>query len=146
MRYIFCLYCSCYKVSEASNDSSLQEIIQEEDNATRLLEAGYSKSLRAVSLDDRNGIISTLLTFHLFLKVKAVMDQFREGLEVAGLLKFLTTYTDLMRPLFVDESSPLTASKPSSIVEMHRVTQTRNVNCYRTSKRDDGANIFGARQ
>ncbi len=48
------------------------------------------------------------------LKVKAVMDQFREGLEAAGLLPFMVKYTDLMRPLFVDESRCLTASKESN--------------------------------
>ncbi len=51
---------------------------------TRLIEAGYSKSLRQRSLSDREEIVSTLLVFHLFLKVKAVMDQFRKGLDVAA--------------------------------------------------------------
>ena len=102
---------SHYKISGASNDSSLQKVFQEDDMSARLIEAGYSKSLYALSLNDASGMGSTLLTFHLFLKVKAVMDQFKEGLEMAGLLPFMTKYADLMRPLFVDETCCLTASK-----------------------------------
>lgn len=85
-----------------------------------VVEAGYSKPLSKVSLCDQGEIVSTLLAFHLFLKVKGVMDQFREGLQVAGLLHFMTKYTDLLRPLFVDEKHLLTARKRFDIVlDMH---------------------------
>ena len=76
-----------------------------------VVEAGYSKALNQVTLRDQGEIVSTLLAFHLFLKVKGVMDQFREGLQVAGLLHFISKYTDLLRPLFVDERRPLTSRK-----------------------------------
>lgn len=39
------------------------------------------------------------------------MDQFKEGLEEAGLLYYLKKYLDIMAPLFVDKTAPLTASK-----------------------------------
>lgn len=60
---------------------------------------------------DKEEIIHTIVTFHLFIKVKAVMDQFKEGLEVSGLLQHMKKYYDLMTPLFVNERSSLTASK-----------------------------------
>ena len=78
---------------------------------SRLVEAGYTKPLNQLLLSDRDEIVSILVSFHLLLKVKAVMDQFREGLELRGLLHFMTKYTDLLRPLFVDENRPLTARK-----------------------------------
>ena len=56
-------------------------------------------------------MVSTLLTFHLFIKVKAVMDQFKEGLEEAGVLHYMKKYYDLTTPLFVNETSRLTANK-----------------------------------
>ena len=106
----------CYKISDASSDASLQEMLQEEEMVSRLVEAGYSKSLSQLSLSDRDDIMSSLVSFHFFLKVKAVMDQFREGLETSGLLHFMTKYTDLLRPLFVDERRPLTASKQRTFI------------------------------
>ena len=104
----------CYKISDASSDASLQEMLQEEV-VSRLVEAGYSKSSSQLSLSDRD-IASSLVSFHFFLKMKAVMDQFREGLETSGLLHFMTKYTHLLRPLFVDEHRPLTASKQRTFI------------------------------
>ena len=37
------------------------------------------------------------------------MDQFREGLECAGVHKKMKLYEDQMRSLFVNERTPLTA-------------------------------------
>lgn len=75
-----------------------------------MTEAGYAKPLSLITVIDKK-IISTLLTFHLFIKVKAVMDQFQEGLAETGLLYYMKKYTDLMRPLFVNENPAITASK-----------------------------------
>jgi len=86
-------------------------LLQEEEALTLLSEAGYAKPLSLVTLADKRGILGTVLTFHLFIKVKAVMDQFKEGLEMAGILQYMEKYTDIIRPLFVDENLPLTASK-----------------------------------
>ena len=49
--------------------------------------------------------------FYLLVKVKAVMDQFKKGLDEAGVLQYMTKYFDIMTPLFVNEEIPLTASK-----------------------------------
>ena len=38
------------------------------------------------------------------------MDQFREGLEIFGVYQYISKYPDIMQPLFVDESTNLTAS------------------------------------
>ena len=75
-----------------------------------MAEVGYTKPLTLMCLSDRRGVIDEVLTFHLFIKVKAAMDQFLEGLECAGFLSYMKRYTDIVRPLFVDESPPLTAS------------------------------------
>ena len=71
-----------------------------------LSEAGFTT---LVQLSDRGEMVSTLVTFHLFIKVKAVI--FKGGLEEAGLLHYMKKYYDLMTPLFVNETSRLTASK-----------------------------------
>ena len=42
------------------------------------------------------------------MKVKAVMDQFKDGLAFGGVLSFMQNNFDLLRQLFVDEKPPLT--------------------------------------
>ena len=99
------------KISSADCEETLRRVLEDEKALTHLSEAGFTKPLSLVQLSDRREIVSTLLTFHLFIKVKAVMDQFKEGLEEAGLLHYMKKYHDLMTPLFVNETSRLTASK-----------------------------------
>lgn len=44
-------------------------------------------------------------------KVKAMMDQFKAGLEAGGVLKYLMRHYDLLMPLFVNETKLFTSSK-----------------------------------
>ena len=110
---IICVLCtlSLSKVLVAENNDSLREIFQEEESIVHMTEAGYAKPLSLITVIDKKEVISTLLTFHLFIKVKAVMDQFQEGLAETGRLYYVEKYTDLMRPLFVNENPAITASK-----------------------------------
>ena len=78
---------------------------------TCLAEAGYFRALSMVSVDDKKDIIAAVTTFYIFIKVKAAMDQFQQGLEAAGVLSYMRKYADLIRPMFVDESVPFTAGK-----------------------------------
>ena len=71
----------------------------------RITEAGYSKPLHMISANDKKRILTSLCDFHLFMKVKAVMDQFKDGLALASVLPFLKSNFDL-RSLVVDETCP----------------------------------------
>ena len=51
-----------------NSDASLQEVLQDEDMMSRLVEAGFSKPLSRLSLSDRGNIASSLVDFHMFLK------------------------------------------------------------------------------
>lgn len=75
-----------------------------------ITEAGYMKTLSKLCLDDVSALVSTLITYHLFIKVKAHMDQFHEGLESFGFGSYISKYYFLLRPLFVHEKVGLTAS------------------------------------
>ena len=44
------------------------------------------------------------------------MDQFQEGLAETGLLYYMKKYTDLMRPLFVNENPAITATAFNLII------------------------------
>lgn len=75
----------------------------------RLSEAGYNKPLSTVSNADKGEVMSALVDFYLFIKVKALMDQFRKSMETGGILKHMKASTDLLRPMFVNEKKALTA-------------------------------------
>ena len=81
-----------------------------------------------MKLSENGEIVSAIITYHLFLKVyiimqgimcsiiiilkvKALMDQFKDGLEAAGVLKYMKKHYHLLTPLFVCEMQPFTASK-----------------------------------
>ena len=89
--------------------------MSEEDALNKVTEAGYVKPLSRVELSDKCSIVSLLTTYHLFIKAKATMDQFKEGLVAFGIYDYILKYPDLLRPLFVDERTPLTSSEDCMI-------------------------------
>ena len=53
--------------------------MQEDDVLDCVLEVGFTKPFPLVQLSDREDLLSTITTYHLFIKVKAVIDQFIAG-------------------------------------------------------------------
>jgi len=93
-------------------DCEFQAIFSEDEAMlTQLLGVGYHKAVCNLSLSDRSEIISTITDFNLFIKVKAAMDDFREGLDSAGLLIFMKEYPEFLQPLFVDKGTALRAGE-----------------------------------
>ena len=87
-------------------DEALKDILQEEKAQKYFNDIGFTRPLSLVHIGIKNEIVSTIITCDLFIKVKAVMDQFQEGLEMVGLRPYLRKYSDLMLPLFVDKKGP----------------------------------------
>ena len=94
--------------------------MREEQAMTVAMEAGYKKPLCRISLADKTELIS-LIT--IYIKVKAHMDDFKEGLELFGVYQYITKYQCLLRPLYVDESTRITASK---FMNVHVCFETRH--------------------
>ena len=92
-----------FQIQLAKNDIDLRGVLQQESSMTCLAEAGYFRALSMVSVNDKKDI-AAVTTFYIFIEVKAAMDQFQQGLEAAGVLSYMRKYTDLIRPMFVDES------------------------------------------
>ena len=80
-----------------------------EEGLSKVSEVGYTKPLNRLELSDKCGIISLLTTYHLFIKSKAAMEQFKEGLELFGVYQYIVKYPGLLRALFVNERLPLTS-------------------------------------
>ena len=60
-------------------------------------------------LCDRQPIIDMLLDYYIMVKVKAEMDQFKDGLQVLGFLKVLQENPQLFQQYFMNVEVPLTA-------------------------------------
>ena len=77
------------------------------DEATSLLlETGFSKPIRELTLSDKSLLRSSLLDYHCMLKVKA---QYMEGLNELGILDMIKKHPEAMKPLFVFEKQVLTS-------------------------------------
>lgn len=73
-----------------------------------LWETGYKKPLSSLGLTDREVLMSTLQV-HVLSRVKAELDQFRDGLGMFGVLKAMETHSALMAPLFTHTWEMLTS-------------------------------------
>ena len=94
-------------------DVALRDALHSDDALALMANVGYTKPLTRLSQSDRKEIIDAVQTFHLFIKVKAVMDQFQEGLRYARVHIYLKQFMDIIRPMFVNDNPPLTASMVS---------------------------------
>ena len=72
------------------------------------MHSSYRKPVSQLTLCDRNEIVE-LLKCHLFKITIPEISQFSEGLESLGVLKYVKQYSDIMRELFVNETSSLPA-------------------------------------
>ncbi|KAL5491583.1 hypothetical protein EMCRGX_G016897 [Ephydatia muelleri] len=77
----------------------LKAVFNEDGPRMLLMECGYFAPLN--SLDLKPLILSTILDFHLMLKVKASMDQFLEGLQTLGVLSEVKSQPLLFEPYFL---------------------------------------------
>ncbi len=92
----------------ASSDAELQKVFCYAEYEAVLLETGFSKPVSRLKLSDREVIRGSLLDYHCLVKVKAQMDQFGEGVEQAGVGKFLKTHSEALKPMFVANNNQLT--------------------------------------
>ena len=94
---------------EAENDNDIKICFSIDEGSSLLNDTGYRKAVCSLTLSDRPAIISALLDYHLMIKVKAEMDQFKEGLQTLGYLKVLQLDPSLWEEYFLDKNMPLTA-------------------------------------
>ena len=68
-----------------------------------------------LTLNDRAIVTEFLLDYHLMVKVKAEMDQFKEGLSALGFLDNLMRNPSIWEPYFLALAKPLTAGMHASV-------------------------------
>lgn len=71
------------------------------EHSSRWIEAGITRPLTGITLDDIPYILKCVTLDSVILKQKAELDQFVDGLEAAGVLKSIQKYPGLWSPMFV---------------------------------------------
>ena len=93
------------QLSSAKDDLTLKTLFEDEQWQTLLLETGYRKPLSCLTQQDTSGIKRILRNFYTFVRVKAEIDQFLEGLSCLGVIDAVKKHPMLMQPLFIPSES-----------------------------------------
>ena len=101
--------CTHLQIALAENDDDIKLCFSIDEGASLLNETGYRKAVCSLKLSDRPAVLGALLDYHLMIKVKAEMDQFKEGLQTLGYLEVLQSNPSMWEEYFLDADVPLTA-------------------------------------
>ena len=96
-------------MTEAENDDDIKLCFSIDEGASLLNETGYRKAVCSLKLSDRPAVLGALLDYHLMIKVKAEMDQFKEGLQTLGYLEALQSNPSIWQEYFLYADVLLTA-------------------------------------
>ena len=66
--------------------------------------------LSTSKITDKANLLSMITDYHCIIKPKTAFDQFVEGLQLSGVMHYVQKYPNVMKTLFCQLKSPLTAS------------------------------------
>ena len=92
-------------MEDAENDDDVKVIFNVDEAAELLFATGFRKAVCSLGLQHVSLIKSSLIDYHCLLKVKAEMDQFLEGLSLFGMLDAIRKKPEVMKPLFMAQTS-----------------------------------------
>jgi len=97
----------------AENADDLKRCFDIDDSLPLLYDTGFTKSINDLTLTDKATIIGSLLDYHLMVKVKAQMDQLKEGLCTLGFLQLLINMPAQWECYFLTQEDKVTAGNRS---------------------------------
>ena len=92
------------EIEQAEDDAALREACQ--SGIDIIIDSGYTRPLASVRMSDRAGLIGVILQHAVIYRVKAVLDQIKEGLKILGVGEAMCKYPDLLKPFFVAGLKP----------------------------------------
>ena len=99
---------SVCKIEGAEDDTVLRLVCQ--TGCETIIDSGYTRSLASIRISDKANLIRNILLHATIYRVKAVLDQLKEGLSILAVGEAMCNYPNLMEPLFVTGvRPPLTA-------------------------------------
>lgn len=105
---------------EAENDDDMKVCLSIDEASSLLNETGYRKAVCSIKLSDRPSVIGALLDYHLMIKVKAEMDQFK-GLQTLGYLEVLQSDPSVWEDYFINANRPLTTGLSHKSLQCHTI-------------------------
>ena len=84
-----------------TSEDTLKELLF--DHASVLADAGYTKPINLVSMENRNHLLYALLMHFGLLIIKAELNQFKEGLLYGMLLIQIQKNPDIFLPVFTSD-------------------------------------------
>ena len=94
-------------MKNASNDDDMKHLYQ--SNLDQFYQAGIIMPIRSLTVNDKTKIIK-MISLNELIKIKAEIDQFKEGMECLGVVTAIQRYPDLLRGFFtIGKETPLTA-------------------------------------
>ena len=96
------------QLQSAETDEDVQISLAVDEVMELLLATGFRRPLALLGLKDVDDLVGFLLEYHLFVKVKAEIDQFVEGLMTLGFLGHLRKNPSLWQNFFVLSEDKLT--------------------------------------
>ncbi|KAL5469173.1 hypothetical protein EMCRGX_G030387 [Ephydatia muelleri] len=106
------------KLVAANCTEEIQAVFSEDIAISYLAECGYTQPISTLQWKMKDDIVSTLIDYHLILKVKACMDQFCEGLETLGVGSIVRKNPSVLRQFFVFNEVPIDADMLRSILTL----------------------------
>ena len=90
-----------------SNYDDIKQLFR--SNIDRFYQAGITMAINLLTVNDKDNIIQMVCISEL-LKIKAEVDQFKEGMESLGVATAIQRYPDFLRDfLTIGKKTPLTA-------------------------------------
>ena len=80
-------------------------------NSDILIESGVTQPLTKLTVDNKSGLIKSIILHYIILKQKAELDQFCHGLDYLQVLQNDKENQEIFFGFFINEPSVLTPSK-----------------------------------
>eukprot|EP00731_Ephydatia_muelleri_P014848 Em0008g568a len=95
------------KVRQSTTNDELQNVFATTEEQDLLLQCGFSTPLSSLSITMRDTLVSVIVDYHCIVKCIAMMDQFRQGLNLLGVLDMVQMHPHIMKKFFVHHNRVL---------------------------------------
>ena len=104
----------------SETDDDVQVVLAVDEAMELLVSTGFRKPVSQLGMTDVEDVIMVLLEYHLFVKVKAEIDQFVDGLKTLGFLGCLMKNPSMWESFFLPPKVTLTPGQnPPSYVTVY---------------------------
>ena len=105
-----CVTCNntTMQVQNSSDTTELQSVC--ESFIDTIVDSGYTLPMKGITMDNKDGLIRSIMLHATVLKNKAVLDQLKSGLASLGILNAIKENSSSFESFFVGgKNTPLTA-------------------------------------